>query len=70
MVDKFIGDALMALWNAIDEQPDHAARAARAARAIVAAVRRDNVGRDLPVRLRVGLHGGPVVVGNIGSERA
>ncbi len=47
MVDKFIGDALMALWNAIEEQPDHAARAARAARAIVAAVRRDNVGRDL-----------------------
>ena len=68
MVDKFIGDALMALWNAIDEQPDHAARAARAAREIALAVRRDNVGRELPVRLRVGLHGGPAVVGNIGSE--
>jgi class 3 adenylate cyclase len=68
MVDKFIGDALMALWNAIDQQDDHALRAVRAATAIVAAVRRDNAGRAIPVRMRIGLHSGPVVVGNIGSR--
>jgi adenylate cyclase len=67
MVDKFIGDAVMALWNAIEEQPDHAARAARAARAIAAALRRDNAARELPVRVRIGLHSGAVVLGNIGT---
>jgi adenylate cyclase len=67
MVDKFIGDAVMALWNAIDEQPDHATRAARAAVAIAAAIRQDNFGRAQPIRVRIGLHSGPVVVGNIGT---
>jgi len=67
MVDKFIGDAVMALWNAIEDQPDHAARAARAARAIAAAIHEDNRGRTAPVRVRIGLHSGPVVVGNIGT---
>ena len=68
MVDKFIGDALMALWNAIDAQDDHALRAVRATTAIAAAVRRDNATREVPVRMRIGLHSGPVVVGNIGSR--
>ncbi len=67
MVDKFIGDAVMALWNAIEDQADHAARAVRAALAIAAAIREDNRGRDQPVRVRIGLHSGPVVVGNIGT---
>jgi class 3 adenylate cyclase len=67
MVDKFIGDAVMALWNAIDDQPDHSVRAARAALAIAVAIREDNRGRERPVRVRIGLHSGPVVVGNIGT---
>jgi adenylate cyclase len=66
-IDKYIGDAAMALWNAAEDQPDHAARAARAARAIRTALDADNAGRDQPVRLRIGVHSGPVVVGNIGS---
>jgi adenylate cyclase len=66
-VDKFIGDAVMALWNAIEDQPDHAARAARAARAIAAALRQDNAAREVPVRVRIGLHSGAVVLGNIGT---
>jgi class 3 adenylate cyclase len=67
MIDKFIGDATMALWNAAEAQPDHAARAVRAAGAIRAALEADNAGQDQPVRLRIGVHSGPVVVGNIGS---
>lgn len=66
-VDKFIGDAVMALWGAVEVQPDHAVRATRAARAIAAAIRQDNLGVDQPVRVRLGLHSGPVVVGNIGT---
>jgi adenylate cyclase len=66
-IDKYIGDAAMALWNAAEAQPDHATRAVRAARAIQVALDADNVGLELPVRLCIGVHSGPVVVGNIGS---
>ncbi|WP_448203649.1 adenylate/guanylate cyclase domain-containing protein [Azospirillum sp. sgz302134] len=71
-VDKFIGDAIMAFWGAPEEQPDHAARALRAAHAITRTVHADNRRREAqglpPIRVRIGLHSGPVVVGNIGSE--
>ena len=71
-VDKFIGDAIMAFWGAPDDQPDHAARALRAAHAIARRVHADNLKRvskgRQPIRVRIGLHSGPVVVGNIGSE--
>ncbi len=70
-VDKFIGDAVMAFWGAPDDQPDHAERACRAALAIRAAVGADNERRraagEGPVRMRIGLHSGRAVVGNIGA---
>ena len=70
-IDKFIGDAIMAFWGAPDAQPDHAARACRAALAIRGAMRASNAERKTagnePVRLRIGLHSGEVVVGNIGA---
>lgn len=70
-VDKFIGDSVMAFWGAPDDQPDHAERAARAAHSIMLAVNEDNERRIAdglaPIRLRVGLHTGPVTVGNIGA---
>jgi class 3 adenylate cyclase len=70
-VDKFIGDAVMAFWGAPELQDDHAARALAAARRIARAAAEDNRARSArgepPVRVRVGLHTGPVVVGNIGS---
>jgi class 3 adenylate cyclase len=70
-IDKFIGDAVMAFWGAPEEMPDHAARACRAALAMRAAVEADNArrrgqGAD-PIRVRVGLHTGSVIVGNIGA---
>ena len=70
-IDKFIGDAVMAFWGAPEAVPDHAARACRAALAMRAAVAADNARRRdegaAPVRVRVGLHTGLVIVGNIGA---
>ena len=70
-IDKFIGDALMAFWNAPEDQPDHAVRACRAALVIREALETENVRRRKqglpPVRLRIGIHTGEVVVGNIGA---
>jgi adenylate cyclase len=69
-VDKFIGDGVMAFWNAPEEQPDHAVRAVRAAMSCqkrLADLRRlpGEAERALPTR--IGLATGEVVVGNIGS---
>ncbi len=70
-VDKYIGDSVMAFWGAPDDQPDHAERACQAALAIAAALERENrarAERGLPeVRIRLGLHSGPAIVGNIGA---
>ncbi len=70
-IDKYIGDALMAFWGAPDVQEDHALRACRAGLAIAAAMAADNAERAADgrpaARIRVGIHSGPVVVGNIGA---
>ncbi len=70
-IDKYIGDSLMAFWGAPEAQPDHAARALRAAQDMAATVAEDNRKRQMrgepPVQLRIGLHSGPAVVGNIGA---
>ena len=70
-IDKFIGDAIMAFWGAPDEQSDHARRAVSAGLAMAATVRKDNRDRvaagQPPIRLRIGIHTGSVVVGNIGA---
>ncbi len=71
-VDKFIGDAIMAIWNAPADDPDHAAHACAAALAFQRANGRLNIEFERegwPVyRTRCGLHTGEAVVGNIGSE--
>jgi class 3 adenylate cyclase len=71
-VDKYIGDCIMAFWGAPDAMADHAARALRAAaaiqRAVLADIHRQRQAGGVEVAVRVGIHSGPVVVGNIGSE--
>jgi adenylate cyclase len=69
-IDKFIGDAVMAFWGAPASNPDHAADACRAALACQRALRAsgfvDDHGR--PVKVRIGVNSGDMLVGNIGSE--
>jgi adenylate cyclase len=71
-VDKFIGDAIMAIWNAPADDPDHAANACAGALAFLRANDRLNAEFERegwPVyKTRLGLHTGEAVVGNIGSE--
>jgi adenylate cyclase len=66
-LDKFIGDAILAVFGAPLTQPDHAARALRAA----AAIRRGVAALDLdpPIVLRVAIHSGEATVGDIGSPK-
>jgi len=65
-VVQFMGDALMAIFNAPNPQADHALRGARAALGMQRAVR-ELPGADARPRFRVGLNSGPALVGNIGS---
>jgi adenylate cyclase len=71
-IDKFIGDAVMAFWGAPGRVDNPAASACRAAVAIQRALAADNKRRIAaglkPVRIRMGLHMGPVVVGDIGTS--
>jgi adenylate cyclase len=70
-VDKFIGDGIMALFNAPRELPDHPAAACWAALRSQERLRelRDVWTRQgrAPMRTRIGLHCGEVIVGNIGT---
>lgn len=70
-LDKYIGDAIMALFNAPLDQPDHALRACRAAIAMQYAQRRINATlaeRGLPpLKTGVGINSGVAIVGNLGA---
>lgn len=65
-VDKFIGDGIMAFWNAPADDGDHAVHACRAALACQAALA-DFTGEAAGLGARIGLNTGTVLVGNIGS---
>ena len=71
VIDKYIGDAVMAVWGGLSRMEDHADHAVRAALAIARVIGEDNATRraagQAPIRVRIGLHSGPVVVGNIGA---
>ncbi len=70
-LDKFMGDAVMALFNAPLAQPDHTLRAVRAALAMQQAIAQMHthiLPPDKQLRFGVGITTGPAVVGNIGSD--
>jgi adenylate cyclase len=70
-VDKFIGDSVMVFWNAPRPQRDHVERACRAALSAKAASDALNAQFEAeglqPFAVRLGVHVGDAVVGNIGS---
>ena len=71
-LDKFIGDAIMAFWNAPLDQPKHALLACRAAvgqMALLPELHRRFGDKGWPiVEFRIGLNTGPAVIGNMGSS--
>ena len=69
-IDKFIGDAIMAFFNAPIPQSDHTLRAARAAlnfRSTISAIHKD-LPPELRLGLGIGIHAGEAVLGLIGSQ--
>ncbi len=77
-IDKYIGDAIMAFWNAPVDDPDQEANACDAALEMQARATALNVelkqeaaangGVYMPLRVGIGLNTGPCVVGNMGSD--
>ena len=70
-MDKFIGDALMAFWNAPLDVPEHPAHAVSAALAMQERLQtlNEELRTEFGVALRIGagIHTGPAYVGNMGS---
>jgi adenylate cyclase len=73
-LDKFIGDSIMAFWNAPVDVADHPAKAVRAALAMRETLTRLNstdafgFGKDYQVGIGIGIHTGLACVGNMGAE--
>jgi class 3 adenylate cyclase len=72
-IDEIIGDALLVIWNAPADQPDHARRGLRCAIGLqqrMAAVNAWTAAAGLPaLEMGIGLHTGEAVVGNIGADQ-
>ncbi len=77
VIDKFIGDSVMAFWNAPLRQDDHTRRACVAALRMRAAMQEMNavsgfglpeeVARESAIEIGIGINTGPACVGNVGS---
>jgi adenylate cyclase len=72
VVDKYIGDAIMAFWGAPISEPDHARLAMRASLLMIDALvdfnAKNKAAGDLEIDIGIGLNSGPVIAGNMGSE--
>jgi adenylate cyclase len=77
-IDKYIGDAIMAFWNAPVDDPEQEANACEAALQMLERAETLNSelkseaqadgGAYMPLRIGIGLNTGPCVVGNMGSD--
>lgn len=68
-IDKYMGDAIMAFWNAPIDMPDHRKRAGESLLGMLAALEQLNASLERPVRIGVGLNSGVCCVGNLGSRQ-
>ncbi|PKP91882.1 MAG: adenylate/guanylate cyclase domain-containing protein [Alphaproteobacteria bacterium HGW-Alphaproteobacteria-16] len=74
-IDKYMGDCIMAFWNAPLDDPDHALHAVEAGRAMVEVMPQINaaIADRLPagtqIKIGVGINTGSCVVGNMGSKQ-
>ncbi len=76
-IDKYIGDAILAFWNAPLNDPEHHQNAARAALEMTARLRelnrelrdQDTVPWPDEVKIGIGINSGPCCVGNMGSQQ-
>lgn len=73
VLDKFIGDGMMAVFGGLDETPDHARQAVRAAlrmKALLAKINGERAVLGQPaIAIGIGIHTDDVIVGNIGSRK-
>lgn len=79
-IDKFMGDGIMAFWNAPADDPEHAANACRAALALnqrlssINDARRTRLGARgdeyVPIRIGIGINSGACSAGNVGSPQS
>ncbi|KJS34764.1 MAG: adenylate cyclase [Rhodospirillaceae bacterium BRH_c57] len=78
-IDKYMGDCIMAFWNAPLDDDKHAANACRSALAMIDALKEVNVSleieareegrKHIPLAVGIGLNSGDVCVGNMGSDQ-
>jgi len=64
MVDKYIGDAMMAIFNAPIDVPEHETKAIQAA----IKIKQDMIDADLGIEIGIGINTGEAVIGNMGSD--
>jgi adenylate cyclase len=73
VLDKFIGDGMLAVFGSLDDEPDHGRRAVQAALRMKVVLAKLNEERAVagrpPISIGIGIHTDDVIVGNIGSRR-
>jgi adenylate cyclase len=72
-IDKYMGDCIMAFWNAPTDQPDHRHLAIKAAHSMNQALDEFNShteeGLDFKLEIGIGINSGNCIVGNMGSDK-